>query len=166
MKKMVAMLVVAAFFTAGCTGSFGLTKKVYEFHRGQEDKWMDELIFLGCVILPVYSLATLGDAIIFNTIEFWTGDNPIDKASRLESEDLKVVMKYMQEDQTVSIESADSSLVLARTDDGVIAMDADGTILYRSVGDEKTGISIYDANDNLVEYYSPKEIALTKRVLN
>ena len=47
MKKFVAMLIVAAFFAAGCTGSFGLTKKVYQFHRGQDGKWMDELVFLG-----------------------------------------------------------------------------------------------------------------------
>jgi hypothetical protein len=33
------------------------------------------------VILPVYGLCTLGDALIFNSIEFWGGENPIQKAS-------------------------------------------------------------------------------------
>ena len=38
---------------------------------------MDEIAFLGCIILPAYTIATLGDALIFNSIEFWGGENPI-----------------------------------------------------------------------------------------
>ena len=118
------------------------------------------------MIIPVYGLATLGDAIIFNSIEFWTGENPIEKTAKLESEDAQVVMKYVQENDAVSIESAQASLMLQRTENGVVAMDKDGKVLYTSIGDAKSGISIYDANNKLVEHYSPKEIALTKRVLN
>jgi hypothetical protein len=38
-------------------------------------------MFLILAWLPVYGLATLGDAVVFNSIEFWTGDNPVDPPS-------------------------------------------------------------------------------------
>ena len=40
-------------------------------------KFVNELVFLGLCILPAYELCTLGDALIFNSIEFWGGQNPI-----------------------------------------------------------------------------------------
>ena len=46
MKKTIAVVLIAALFTTGCTGSFNLTRKVYNFHRSQPDKWSDELCFL------------------------------------------------------------------------------------------------------------------------
>ncbi len=36
-----------------------------------------ELVFLGLIIIPAYGLFSFGDAIIFNSIEFWGGSNPI-----------------------------------------------------------------------------------------
>ena len=35
------------------------------------------MIFWGLNIVPVYGLFFLGDALIFNVIEFWSGSNPI-----------------------------------------------------------------------------------------
>jgi hypothetical protein len=70
-------VVTAAAGSAGCWGSFSLTNKLYRFNDGVSDsKWIKWLLFLGLIILPVYSLFILGDAIIFNTIEFFTGSNP------------------------------------------------------------------------------------------
>src|SRR5271167_2843263 len=78
MKKTVAIIMIFAFFTTGCTGSFNLTHKVYNFHHSQADKWSNELCFLIVALIPVYSLAMFADAIVFNSIEFWTGKNPVD----------------------------------------------------------------------------------------
>ena len=171
MKKLIALVIVVGMMAAGCTGSFELTKKVYNFHRDQEGKWTDELIFLGCVILPVYSLATLGDAIIFNTIEFWTEENPLNKAEAPtktiigKGED-KVVMSYGS-DGSVAIDSFkteahDASLVLSRTDDGIVVSDAEGNTLYTSCSDEN-GISVYDADGTLVKRFSHQQMRIAKR---
>ena len=78
-RRTVLSLVVmaAAAGSTGCWGSFAITNKLYRFNDGVSDsKWIKWLLFLGLVILPVYSLFILGDALIFNTIEFWTGSNP------------------------------------------------------------------------------------------
>lgn len=41
---------------------------------------MKEIILLALVIVPVYPVFTMADALVFNSIEFWTGDDPIKTA--------------------------------------------------------------------------------------
>jgi hypothetical protein len=66
---------------SGCFGSFGATTSLWKFNKGVSDnKWLQWLVFLGLVILPVYELFTLGDVLVFNTVEFFTGKNPIGSA--------------------------------------------------------------------------------------
>ncbi len=72
------------FTLTACTGTFKLTKVVHKIQRSHSEKWVDEVLFLGCVILPIFWLAMLGDAIIFNSIEFWTGRNPLKNLAGLE----------------------------------------------------------------------------------
>lgn len=81
MKKMrnlaVALLLSTAILTPGCIGSFSLTKSVYEWNNSVGDKFVNELVFLVCLVVPVYQLSTFIDAVVLNSIEFWTGDNPM-----------------------------------------------------------------------------------------
>ena len=69
-------------------GPFNLTKNVYYWNSGIKgsgevsEKWMKEFVFFGMIIIPVYMFSALLDAFIFNSIQFWSGDNPV-KASEL-----------------------------------------------------------------------------------
>ena len=173
MKKLIALLVVVAMFSAGCTGSFMLTKKVYNFHRDQDGKWMDELFFLGTVILPVYGLATLGDAIIFNSIEFWTDENPIEAKADLGNKvvlkdgDAQAILSYATEDGSLRIDSAKTSLILERRNNGVIIRDAQGNLLYTSVTNEDGSIAIYNAEHKMIKSVSANQVEKSKdRMLN
>ncbi|MBN1420566.1 MAG: DUF3332 family protein [Planctomycetes bacterium] len=77
--KVVAALLAAVLIAApGCYGPFTLTKQVHHWNGQVGEKWVNEVVFLVFVIIPVYGIATLGDAIIFNSIEFWTGSNPLE----------------------------------------------------------------------------------------
>jgi len=42
-------------------------------------KFVNELIFLGLSIIPVYEVCALVDVLVLNSVEFWTGDNPVAK---------------------------------------------------------------------------------------
>ena len=148
-KVLMALLLVCIVLGTGCTGPFKLTKGVHEWQTGFENKWVDEAAFLGCIILPVYGLATLYDAIIFNTIEFWTGDNPMNTV-KLEKDGKSVEMS-MNEDGSVRVSDGQQTLILERTDMGVTAKDASGNVMYRSVKDENNLISVYDASGKLIK---------------
>jgi hypothetical protein len=61
--------------STGCFGSFGLTHKLYGFNQGVSgNKFIRWLVFLGFVILPVYEIVLVADALVLNSIEFWTGN--------------------------------------------------------------------------------------------
>jgi hypothetical protein len=82
MKKFIPALLIASVLLAGCTGPFQLTKNLHKWQTTvSEERWVNEAAFLGCILLPPYLVTTLADAIVFNSIEFWGGENPIQKAS-------------------------------------------------------------------------------------
>jgi hypothetical protein len=85
--KVSALLVVLCLgiLMSGCYGPFNLTKRVYAWNGEFEGDWAQEGMFLVLAILPVYGFAMLGDALIFNSIEFWGGDNPIDPPMAMEA---------------------------------------------------------------------------------
>ena len=150
MKKLIAVLIIGCIFLgAGCTGPFKLTTTVHKWQTSFENKWVDEVAFLGCIILPVYGLATLGDAIIFNSVEFWTGNNPMDTV-KLER-DGKAVDMALQEDGSIRVSDGRQTFTLERTDMGVTAKDAGGNVMYRSVKDANDVISVYDASGKLIK---------------
>jgi hypothetical protein len=78
--KVSALLVVLCLcvLMSGCYGTFSLTKRLHHWNGSQGNQWAQEGLFLLIVIVPIYGLCMLGDALIFNSIEFWGGDNPID----------------------------------------------------------------------------------------
>lgn len=79
MKKTISCLLLSsALLFSGCLGSFRAFNNLKDWNQGLTDsKFLDNLIFWGLNIVPVYGLFFLGDAIIFNVIEFWSGSNPI-----------------------------------------------------------------------------------------
>ena len=161
MRRLIGLVLAVAFLSVRSTGSFVLTKKVYEFHRNQDGKWMDELMFLGVVILPVYGLATYGDVLIFNTIEFWTEENPLaakaDSKTRVVNADVTI---HKESESAVRIDSLNEtpSLVIERNDNGVIAKDDMGNVLYISKTNTDGGISVYNAEDKLVRNFSQRQV--------
>jgi hypothetical protein len=74
-RLVVSALTAAA--TTGCFGKFAATKKLHDWNASFGSKFVATLIFWLFLILPVYELFALGDALIFNLIEFWSGSNPL-----------------------------------------------------------------------------------------
>lgn len=79
MKKLFLALALTGVMISqtGCFGEFGLTRKVYDFNQGVGGKFVNQLVFQAFCVIPVYEVAGVLDVLIFNTIEFWTGSNPV-----------------------------------------------------------------------------------------
>jgi len=106
--KGIALVLVAAVgaLSAGCFGKFQLTRKVYDMNKSIDEKYVRSAATWIFVIVPVYGFAALLDLIVFNVIEFWTGENPIAEA--------KVTKMYAQGDgRTVLTLSRDGSATVA-----------------------------------------------------
>lgn len=81
-KAMIALLLVA--MSTGCLGRSALTQKVKKTNLSlTENRNGREAIFLGFQVFWVYRICTILDLLVFNSIEFWSGSNPISGESPL-----------------------------------------------------------------------------------
>lgn len=72
-----ALILGVTTFQTSCYGPFKLTNNLYEWNDTVGSKFVNALIFFGLVIIPVYGVALLVDGVVFNTIEFFGGTNPV-----------------------------------------------------------------------------------------
>jgi hypothetical protein len=76
-RILVAVVLSTALLVSSCIGSFKLTNAVYDWNQGVGDKFVNELVFLACLIVPIYEVALVADGLVLNSIEFWSGNNPM-----------------------------------------------------------------------------------------
>jgi hypothetical protein len=88
------MLGASAMVMSSCIGTFGLSNKLLTWNqRVTNEKWINELVFFVLCVVQVYSVSLFIDAVVFNSIEFWTGASPlanVDKVVRGEKGDYHV----------------------------------------------------------------------------
>lgn len=139
------VLLLAGFVpvtTTACFGTFPIARKVYGWNATVHgNKWVRWGIFLGLNIVPVYAGAAIFDMVFSNSVEFWTGRNPMaavpgttrhlasadgDRATLVVREDLAIDVTIM------SPGKPDAHFVLRREADAVAAFDADGNLIARA----------------------------------
>jgi hypothetical protein len=82
MKRMISKMTAVCLLSgtllfSSCIGSFGLHSHLVEWNKGIGNKFVNELAYLVLNIVPVYPIAYLADALVLNSIEFWSGENPM-----------------------------------------------------------------------------------------
>jgi len=75
--KGIALVLAAAMgaLTAGCSGKFQLTRKLYDINQSIDDQYIRSVV-TWLFILP-YGITGILDFVVFNVIEFWSGENPV-----------------------------------------------------------------------------------------
>ena len=73
-----SILLLSAVSFQSCIGSFALTKKVLNWNRNVSNKFVNELVFFAFWILPVYEVTAAADLLVINSIEFWSGNKPLE----------------------------------------------------------------------------------------
>lgn len=89
----VAVLVLCSMSFQSCIGSFPLTNKVLSWNKKVSNKFVNELVFFAFWVLPVYEVTAAADLLVINSIEFWSGNNPLEahnKVIRTEHGDYKI----------------------------------------------------------------------------
>ena len=159
----VLMLAVMMASVGGCYGSFELVKKVHKFNGTLGNKFVNELGFLVMNIVPVYGVAAFIDAVVLNTIEFWTGRNP----STLSNDtvvplDATASLTLRGADGTVLLttktEDGIRQYVFQKGTDGTVVKDVNGKVLARCTMTQDGGMRIYDGNNNFVAECSAAQV--------
>ena len=155
-KRIISTLLVIAMgmpLLNGCIGNFVLTRKLLNFNQRLSNKWVNEIVFLAMVIIPVYGVCILIDGIILNSIEFWTGSNPLamnetEQEIKYYAEDgrnIKVVTTQNRYDiYDLDNETNNVSFVF-NTDNETWMLEKDGKLITIVDGD-----NFFDVNGSLV----------------
>ena len=131
--RVIALLLVVSTLclaTASCMGGFQLTRKLYNWNSSM-DKWVASIVLFIFIIIPVYGIVGLVDWIILNTVEFYTGSNPVaagEPVTRTANIDGTQVTMTMHpgEGMNIDIVSIDQNgsqkkVVVRTTEDGLVA---------------------------------------------
>ncbi len=167
-------MLLAGLLLSGCYGPFYLVRKVHHWNGQVGDKWVNEAVFLLLSWAPVYSIATLADAIIFNSIEFWTGKNPLSssmasdgtpKTTRIARRGAEAELTYIP---TVGRErlmiqqfqggQPAEGLQIERRADMTVASNAEGRVVFVAKTQPDGDIVVKDAEGHEVASYSAERI--------
>jgi hypothetical protein len=137
-RRLVAIVALSALAspTVGCYGKMALTGKLYAWNSSLGDKWVKALVFFGLLVIPVYFLSALGDVLIFNTIEFWGGTNPLsmkegevrERVATIDGKRVRMVLSERGERMRIEVEGQ-PAVELRRTAEGAVAVDETGKTL-------------------------------------
>ncbi|MCM1319033.1 MAG: DUF3332 domain-containing protein [Muribaculaceae bacterium] len=78
-----ALSLASCFMFSSCIGQFALTHKVLDWNETVGNKFVNELVFIAFWVLPVYEITSLADLLVINSIEFWSGSNPIAQGTKV-----------------------------------------------------------------------------------
>ncbi len=155
--KTVALSALAISLT-GCIGSNAVTGKVMEFNIEVVDNRYARA-GVNFLLAPVYGITTAADYVVFNSLEFWTGKNPINGKPHIF--DSKVDTKFKVNDELdPSLTDAPVDLSNNRTievgemnqlDENTIEME----ITYNN-GDKGTLTGVRDGEN--ISYYMDGEL--------
>jgi len=107
----VALTLCAAMGMQSCIGSFALTNKLLTWNQQVGNKFVNELVFFAFWILPVYEVTALADILVINSIEFWSGDNPMASGKKvIDGQDGRYLVECDGKGYTITSEN-DGSVV-------------------------------------------------------
>jgi hypothetical protein len=182
LRKGVVCMVLVSFMgiSTACYGPFNLTKNVYRWNSGIKgsgevsEKWMKEFVFFGMIIVPVYMFSALLDAFIFNSIQFWSGDNPV-KASELGDDgqtkvaqvgDLTMRWAATSEGATVTYERAgivERRATIVSSATGYRLLDEKGMTLAEAEYAADGTLTVLDQNCQVVQRWTDDQLRVIAR---
>jgi hypothetical protein len=153
--------VMMSVSSAACIGKFGAFHKLLNWNNSLGNKWLDWAVFLGLNIIPVYELFFIGDVLIFNSVEFWTGNNPLAATEVQGADGRKTSVSWKEDGHRILIETTKEGRIERTLD---IALDderaevrRDG-VLVSTAEFNASGMRIRDASGELVASHTPEQM--------
>lgn len=138
--RVLAAALAVGLLTTSCFGPFNATRRVYHWNDTvTSDKWAEEGLFLLITIIPVYGLAFVGDVLLFNSIEFWGGQNPVDPplAQLVDDEgNVRHVTQVWHDGRPalgIALPDGDTLIIAQDADGHAVVLDDQGEVVARTV---------------------------------
>ncbi|MCF0185449.1 MAG: DUF3332 domain-containing protein [Bacteroidaceae bacterium] len=105
------LTIASSMMLSSCIGSFALFNKLKDWNSNISSKFVNELVFFAFWIVPVYEVSLLADALVINSIEFWSGSNPVAANDQvIDGKDARYLVHQDREGYTIT-NLSDNSVV-------------------------------------------------------
>jgi hypothetical protein len=166
LRKVTVLVLLVALtpFLANCYGKFPLTHAVYKANGDIDNGLLRQIVFWVFVIVPVYGISMLADAVVFNLLDFWFGET-IHLSSATDAQGNTVTLQPSEDGReavlTVSRDGRTlQELRFVRTSDAVCDVyDADGALAGRAERTAAGELRLTDAQGRTVLLAGPQELA-------
>lgn len=106
LRVAVVLTVISSFAMTSCIGNFNLTHKLLGWNKTVGNKFVNELVFIGFCIVGVYPVSVLADIVVLNSIEFWSGKNPVEAGKKVvEGNDGRYLVEWDETGYTIKSEN-------------------------------------------------------------
>lgn len=115
LKMAATVMICGAFLFTSCVGSFGLHSRLSSWNQNIGSKFVNELVYLACNIIPVYGVCYLADALVINSIEFWSGSNPmasVGDVKKVKGENGNYLVETLENGYSITREEDNSTMSL------------------------------------------------------
>ena len=133
LKMAATVMICGSFLFSSCIGSFGLHSKLVSWNQGIGTKFVNELVYLAFNIIPVYGVCYLADALVINSIEFWSGSNPmasIGDVKKVKGENGDYLVETLENGYSITKEG-ETQMTLPNGEEMTVTLDAQGVAAAR-----------------------------------
>ena len=144
-KAALAAMISASTLLSGCLGQNALFNTVQDWNAtATEEKFVNQGISFAFWIVPVYGLTLFADVIILNSVEFWTGTNPLNNKRAKVSGTSETVTDGLGNEALLTYHADGSVTVEIERQDGVqrFQLVRDGDRVVKVQGAEREAISV------------------------
>lgn len=178
-SRLLAVMCVALFSVqvSGCFGKFALTRAMWDFNKNvSPNKFIQWLVFLVMIVVPVYGIGALVDAIVINSIEFWTGSNPVSSAGTADTrtrvvrlgpgDTLRLSREPGSDVMKVELEREGQAPLVRYfepLEDGMAVRDEAGAVLLQAREQRDGAVMVTDAAGATMAVHSPEDVAKVRQ---
>ena len=136
-KGIVTLLCASMIVLSGCYGSNACFEKLHKWNGTLGNKWLNSIVHFILFIFGIYGICWgLIDGLVLNTVEFWTGSNPLASGDSYYEKDAQgneiAAVKNADGSMTVEMTTAageKATMTLQRDENVIRALDAEGNVV-------------------------------------
>lgn len=168
--SMAGITLASVLLLSSCIGSFNLSNKVLAWNKTATDsKFVNEVVFLALSIVPVYGVCLLADGLVLNSIEFWTGDNPVEAGlvKEVKGDKGNYTVETLENGYNIKNESNQEMNLIYDKETKTWSAESDGesTKVLTFEGENEALVYLPDGNTQRVDLSSTGVLALRQAVM-